>query len=218
MFEEIGQLRTAVGRIHVRSALNPFLWLFAVATGTFLADASGIQTFTNYQQPADPNTMPPLKETFNACSAIQVRDLTATVLDSRATYYGEGTPGTRRQPFLGGTNCSPAINVSGHPANGSNLFLTAENSSGVASRALVVIGFAPNSLPFLSGQLLVTPILTVDVPMPAPASPFVHDHELQLPVAVTGIGNTVYIQVLQLDAGAAEGVSFTPGVKIEVGL
>ena len=53
--------------------------------------------------------------------------------------------------------------------------------------------------------------------LPIPQSPFVHTHELRLPVTVPNTPGTMYAQVLQLDAGAAGGVSFTPGIKIEIG-
>lgn len=188
-----------------------------VATGTFVATASGKQTFSNYQQPANTTTTPPLKETFNACSAFQVRDLTPKALAPRATYYGEGTPGTNTQPLLGGSKCSPAINLTGHPVMNSTVMLTAENSSDVATSALLVLGVAPAVIPFLSGQLLVAPLLTLPVAMPQPATPYVHTHELQLPVVLPASSIPVYVQVLQLDNGAKEGVSFTPGLKIEVG-
>ncbi len=38
-----------------------------------------------------------------------------------------------------------------------------------------------------------------------------------IPVVMPASSAPVYIQVLQLDNGAKEGVSFTPGLKIEVG-
>lgn len=198
--------------------LQPSGALFGqVATGFFVADASGTQTFTNYQQPANSNTTPPLKETFNACSAIQVR--TSPISGAAwTTYYGEGTPGSNTQPSLGGTRCSPAINLSGHPKMGASVNLTAENSSGLASSALIVLGAAPTSLPLLTGTLLVVPLLTVPVPMPIPVSPFVHDHELVIPATIPNAPGLVYVQVLQLDAGAAGGVSFTPALQIEIGI
>jgi hypothetical protein len=54
--------------------------------------------------------------------------------------------------------------------------------------------------------------------MPAPISPYVHDHELQISLIVPAVPIPIFVQVLQLDAGAAGGVSFTAGMKIGVGL
>ena len=116
-----------------------------VATGTFVADASGRQTFTNFQQQADPNATPPLRETRNACSAIQIRDLTPKTLAPRATYYGEGTPGTNTQPKLGGTRCSPGIALSGHPKIGASLQLTAARIRYAHASARAAAGRGPSS-------------------------------------------------------------------------
>ena len=193
--------------------LRPLGPLFGqVATGTFTATKSGKQTFTNYQQTASGN----LKTTHNACNAIQIRDITPRPLRARATYYGEGTPGTDRQINLGGTKCSPAIALTGHPVLNKRIALTAENSSGVASVAVYVFGFAPLNVKVLGGTLLVTPTVTLPLPMPAPKSPFVHDHELSLPYQAPG-AVTIYAQVVQLDKGAPGGLAFSPGLKIENG-
>lgn len=183
-----------------------------VATGSFIAAANGIQTFTNYQQHAGGN----LRETWGMCNMIQIRDTTPKAGAARATYYGEGTPGTNRQPQLGGTKCSPAINLAGHPKVGNKVNLTAENSQDVASSAAVVLGFLPANRVVLGGVLLVNPMVVVPVGMPQPASPYVHTHELQIPLNF-GSPGTVYAQVVQVDPGAKGGLSFTPGLKIEVG-
>ena len=185
--------------------------------GTFKAAANGIQTFTNYQQKADITKTPPLKETWGICNMIQIRDSTPKAGAARATYYGEGTPGTNTQPNLGGTKCSPAISLDGHPKMGTKVDLTAENSQDKSSSAMVVLGLAPLNLSYLSGVLLVNPILALPVPMPQPASPYVHDHELKIPLTVPNSAGTVYVQVLQLDPGAKGGISFTPAMKVEIG-
>ena len=85
---------------------------------------------------------------------------------------------------------------------------------------MVMIGVSPTQVPFLSGKLLTFPILVVPVPMPwkiLQNQSFTADHELQMPLKLPAAPATVYVQVLQLDPGAAEGVSFTPGLKIETG-
>jgi hypothetical protein len=186
------------------------------AIGNFTAAANGIQTFTNYQQHLNTSTTPPLKETHGSCNMIQIRDVTAKPGAARATYYGMGTPGTNKQPFLGGSKCSPAIRLSGHPKMGTSIILSAENSQDTASNAMLLLGL-PVNVAFLSGVLLVNPLLSVPLPMPAPATPYVHTHELQLPLTVPNSAGTIYVQVLQRDSGAKEGVSFTPGIKIDIG-
>ncbi|MBK8974649.1 MAG: hypothetical protein IPM29_01860 [Planctomycetes bacterium] len=186
-----------------------------VATGVFTADASGTQTFSNYQHPVIGSA----PETNNACSAIQVRELTPGALVPRATYYGEGTPGTNTQPNLGGTSCSPGIAFVGHPRIGAAVLLTIENSQDVASTGVLVVGLAPASLPILGGTLLVTPASAFAVPIPQPATPYVHDHELQIPLTVPVTpGVALYFQALELDPNAPGGFWMTPGMKVEIGV
>lgn len=183
-----------------------------VATGRFVALASGTQIFTNYQ---DPTANPP---TFASCDAIQIRDITAKPLTARATYYGEGTPGTNTQPLLGGSKCSPAISLAGHPKINTPLKLTVENSQDAASVAILVFGLTPTKVPVVGGELLVVPLALWPLPMPQPASPYVHDHELQVPLILPTPRPVIYVQAAQLDPGAPGGWSFTPGLKIEPGL
>lgn len=198
-----------------------------VATGFFTASASGTQTFTSYQQPADTTKTPPLKDTWGLLNMFQIRDVSTTPRAAGATYFGEGTPGTQtgggRGPGLAhmyGTNCSPAISLTGHPVLNSTVNLTAENSLHQPSSAIVALGVNQIRQPWLMGELLVFPVLVLPVPMPwtiLPNMSFTPDHELQIPVTMPATPVTLFVQVLQLDAGAAGGVSFTPGMKIEVG-
>jgi hypothetical protein len=194
-----------------------------VATGVFVAAAGGTQTFTCWDQDADPNTTPPLKATWGLLNMLQVRDVSSTPRAASATHYGLGTKGTPRggrNGQYGGTSCAPAISLTGHPVLGSKVSFTAENSSGAPSSAMVLIGVSASSLIFLQGELLVLPIITLPVPMPftiGTAMPFTQDHELQMPMTMPATPVTVYVQVLQLDAKAAGGVSFTAGLRIEVG-
>ena len=195
-----------------------------VATGTFVAHSSGTQTFTCHDQDADPNTTPPLRATWGLLNMFQLRDVSPSPRVASATLYGLGTPGTQRGGRggeFGGTNCSPAISLSGHPAMNSQLFLTAENSSGAPSPGMIVFGPIETSFPFLGGQLLVFPSLTLPITMRFPVltgQPHLQDHELQIPVTMPNQQFTVFVQVLQLDAASPGGVSFTSGLKIAVGM
>lgn len=194
-----------------------------VATGIFLAGAGGTQTFTCWDQDADPSTTPPLKATWGLLNMLQVRDVSKTPRVASATQYGLGTKGTARGGrggHYGGTSCAPAISLTDHPVLGSKVSLTAENSSGAPSSAMVLIGVSTLTQPFLQGNLLVLPLLVLPVPMPFTIGTgmyFTQDHELQIPLTMPATPATVYVQVLQLDAMAAGGVSFTAGLRIEVG-
>ncbi|MCA8973886.1 MAG: hypothetical protein KDC98_04155 [Planctomycetes bacterium] len=186
-----------------------------VATGTFVAAASGIQTFGNSQHPASGS----IPETNNACSAMQIRDLTPTGSDPLVHYFGEGTPGTDTQPNLGGTRCSPGIGMIGAPRVGASVLLTVENSQDVPSPAILVVGPQSLSLPVLGGTLLVSPQFTAGILIQPPVSPYVHDHELQLPLTIPGgVGASVYFQVVQLDPGAAGGYSMTAALRVRIGV
>lgn len=197
-----------------------------VATGTFVADASGAQSFTTYNVPAS-GTNPEVHASLNG---IQLRDLTPQAGDARATHYGLGTPGTQRQPYYGGTNHSPGIQLEGgHPVMGTNVVLTAENSFGAPTSALVIGGFtdftaggSSSGLPLLGGYLLTDALVTISASMPfaalTPGAPYTTDHELRVPFALPLARGTFYVQVLQLDAGAPQGISLTQGMKITLGI
>ncbi len=128
-----------------------------------------------------------------------------------ANYFGEGAPGTNRQPMLAGTRCPPAFNFLGHPRMGSTVSLSCESSSGAATSALVVMGASATALPFVSGTLLVAPLLTIGVPMPPSVSPFVHDHELKLTTTLPGLPGVTYGQSCSSAGALPEGLASPQG-------
>lgn len=186
------------------------------AIGTFTADASGLQNFTNFQQNVDPTQTPPLRDTWGSCAMIQIRDVSNVGGDPRATYYGLGTKGTNTQPLLGGSNCSPYLALSGHPKVGSQVTLSVDNSQDAAAAAMIVLGIQPINVPYLGGTLLVSPLLVRPLTIPQPATPYTHDHELQLTWTLPNSTGTIFAQVLQQDPGAAGGIAFTPGMRIDI--
>ncbi|MEE2888295.1 MAG: hypothetical protein VX951_12765 [Planctomycetota bacterium] len=116
--------------------------------------------------------------------------------------YGKGLPGQ-----LG----IPTLTASALPKFGANISLLASNSSATATQCMVLLGISRASIPFLGGKLLTVPIVLSGLPMPAAG--------LTLPVTIP-TGNclaSAYLQVLQLDAAAAFGVSMSPGLRLDPG-
>lgn len=211
----------------LRGATNGGIFILAtgptrgqVATGTFVAGASGTQTFTTYSYPAQ-GARP---EAVASISAVQLRDLKASATDGRAIQYGVGTPGTDRRKILGGTRCSPGINLEGgHPLMGATLTLTAENSLGAPTNCLIILGGADftaagksRGIAFLGGYLLTDALMVVPAAMPFSGPS--HDHELRLRFTLPKSRGTLHVQILQLDSKAPMGVSFTQGLTIQVGI
>lgn len=128
-----------------------------------------------------------------------------TILDAQWRNYGAG---------YAGTNGVPDIELTVEPVMGLTTDLRIENSSGAASVCLVLGGFDDAVIPTgWGGDLLLVPVLVISLPIPM--------DELVLPVDVPHEekfeGLHFYLQALQLDAGAASGVSFTRGLEMLLG-
>jgi Tol biopolymer transport system component len=119
--------------------------------------------------------------------------------------YGSGFPGT-----LG----IPTLTASADPVFGTSFSIDASNSSGSWSDGLLLIGLKSASIPTSAGgTLLVDPELQLlFVLLPAGRSLVVgvpYDPQL--------CGMSFFLQALELDPGAAAGISFTPGLKLTIG-
>jgi hypothetical protein len=119
--------------------------------------------------------------------------------------YGEGWPGT-----LG----LPALDSSDRPVLGTTVSLGIGNSRGASTTAILFVGFSPNELPTAWGApLLVTPAISVPMSLPAGG--------VSLPVSIPGddalCGVAVFLQVIEADPGASDGVSFSPGLRLNLG-
>ena len=119
--------------------------------------------------------------------------------------YDQGHPGS---------NGEPTLSVDADPVLGSEIKLSISNSSGVDAPSVLILGFEKTSLPTSrGGSLLVQPFFTI--PQLLPAAGF--DFDLLLPNDLAFCGLSVFIQDLQLDAGASHGMSFTRGLELNVG-
>ena len=119
--------------------------------------------------------------------------------------YGFGHPGT-----LG----VPGIALSDDPILGTSLDLLLDNSLGTNTIALLFVGFSEIQVPTSKdGTLFVLPwrIFIFPVPGAGLTLPF----DLECDPTLTGI--SVYLQALEADPGASKGVSFTPGLRMDLG-
>ena len=119
---------------------------------------------------------------------------------------------------LAGKSGIPTLTTSALPLMGTSFNLMASNSSGVATTGLILVGQQNLSLGFLGGTLLVTPVLQSSVPLgPLGVSIPIQVPDLSVLCGVSPKNLVFYAQVLQLDAAAALGVSFTPGLQLNIG-
>ena len=124
------------------------------------------------------------------------------VCAARTVNYGAG---------LAGTSGVPTLTTSAPPVFGTSIDLLGSNSSGAAASGLVITGLQPISVPFLGGTLLAG--LTMLTPLTVPAAGF----SLSATIPAGPCGVSVYLQLLQLDQGAASGVSMSSGLRLVPG-
>jgi hypothetical protein len=119
--------------------------------------------------------------------------------------YSSGWPGTLGVPGF------TALNA---PVVGQSLALDLTNSLGSTTSGLLALGFAQASIHIKnSGTLLVSPSLWLPLSIPAP------DLKISgsIPDDPSLYGLHVYLQALELDAGASKNFSFTPGLDLLFG-
>ncbi|MFH0945351.1 MAG: hypothetical protein V2A76_09160 [Planctomycetota bacterium] len=122
-----------------------------------------------------------------------------------AITYGAGHPGTYGIPLLTATNT---------PVIGAPVSLFISNSLGASTTSMLYLGLASQSGTIRGAPFLVVPTLSLPLGLP-PAG-------MLLPINVPPNPNlcnvSVYIQVLELDAGASQGVSATSGLEMLLGV
>lgn len=122
-----------------------------------------------------------------------------------ATNYGAGFPGT-----LG----VPSLSITGVPALGASVTFTATNSLGASTNGLLVVGTSSASIPLRHGAtLLVDPLSFELIAVPAAGWSDVDSIPADPALAFTDF----FLQVLELDPGAAGGVSLTDGLQLRIG-
>lgn len=119
--------------------------------------------------------------------------------------YGDG---------LAGTASVPGLAAMARPVIGTNLTLQIGNSHGGASvPGLFMAGVSPTSVSIFGGTLLVVPLVAEPISVANPMGTLV----IGVPNQLGLVGVPVYFQIAESDAGAAQGVSFTPGLVVRPG-
>jgi hypothetical protein len=137
----------------------------------------------------------------NNCGDAFVRDR----CDAIWLNYGDGFPGT-----LG----VPGFTAQSDPILGSTVALDLDNSYGNATFGLLFVGLGRAEIPTTwGGELLVAPLLTLEVALPAGVTTI----SGQIPNDPALCELAVDLQVLEADPGGVKGVSSTPGLELILG-
>ncbi len=121
------------------------------------------------------------------------------------TNYGAGFPGT---------NGVPTFTSRADPVLGTTIALDIANSYGASSCGLLLVGFQRTQIPSTwGGDVLVVPMLTLLIVLPSGGTSVTGD----IPIDHDLCGFTIDLQSIELDPGAANGVSFTPGLELLLG-
>jgi len=125
--------------------------------------------------------------------------------DASWSNYGDGFPGT---------NGIPSLTSRADPVIGSTVTLDLTNSSGNYTVALLLLGFQRAQIPTSwGGELLLVPSLGLLLAIGPGGAVIAGD----IPSDDTLCGLAIDAQALEVDAGASEGVSFTPGLELVLG-
>jgi hypothetical protein len=113
-----------------------------------------------------------------------------------------------------GTNGIPAFTARADPVVGKSLKLDLDNSAGVSTAGMLVLGLSKANIPTgKGGSLLVTPFLFLPLSLPAGGLTL----SGQVPDDPALYGFHLYLQALEADAGASKGLSFTRGLDLFFG-
>jgi Tol biopolymer transport system component len=127
------------------------------------------------------------------------------MIDATWSNYGVGFAGT-----IG----VPGLTSRSEPTLGSNITLDLANSYGRFTVGLLFVGFQQTDLHSTwGGDLLVVPVFTLVVALPASGVSLTSD----IPDDDRLCGFTSDLQAIEVDPGAAKGVSFTPGLELVMG-
>jgi hypothetical protein len=141
--------------------------------------------------------------------ALVVDHLIVQLWDASASWanYGTGWAGT-----LG----VPTITPSAEPVLGTSITVTISNSFGAPTPGLVVVGLTETNLATgRGGSLLVDPLMFMLENFPATGFALAGTFP---PYDPAFVGVEIDLQALELDPGATKGYSFTPGLKLILGV
>src|SRR6185295_12719984 len=114
-----------------------------------------------------------------------------------------------------GSSFIPSLTPSANPVFGSSLTLDATNSAGTPTLGLLFIGAAPASIPTnKGGTLLVAWNFILGIPFGSGGVSLA----VTIPQDIGLVGVDAFLQMVELDPGAAFGFSFTQGLDLQLGL
>jgi Tol biopolymer transport system component len=162
-----------------------------------LGDDGSLVTFASYSDDlVDADT--------NQWTDVFLLDSTVPPPLATATNYGAGFAGSLTVPTL--TAVAP-------PTFGARLELDVSDSSAQTSVAFVAVGVARASIPTHGGTLLVVPLLVVPYGIPPAGVSIFYD----VPYDPSYCGLAIDLQAIEIDPGAAFGLSFTDGLELVFG-
>ena len=121
------------------------------------------------------------------------------------TNYGSG---------FAGSNGVPGFTARADPVLGTTLTLDLVNSSGAPAAGFLFLGFGQASFQTNKGGTLLVSFFSI-LPIVLPADEL--EVGADLPDDPTRCGLALDLQAIEFDAGAAHGLSFTPGLELTLG-
>jgi len=140
----------------------------------------------------------------NSWVDVFVFDRSIVPLQGAWTNYGAGHAGT-----LG----VPALTLTADPEFGATFSLQVDNSVGQWTVAFLAVGTTQASLPLAGGTLLVLLLQVLPIGLPPSGFPIV----CTVPYENDLFGVVVDVQAVEIDPGASQGLSFTPGLELVFG-
>jgi hypothetical protein len=141
----------------------------------------------------------------NTDADLFVRDRTVAYPYASASHYGDGWPGTFGVPSL---------DVAAPPVFGATTALTVGNSLEFWTVGFAMAGTASESIDSgKGGTILVQPQLFLPFVLPPEGVTL----SFAVPYDASLFEVHAYVQVIELDAGASHGVSFTGGIDLALG-
>jgi hypothetical protein len=126
-------------------------------------------------------------------------------VDASWSNYGSGWPGT---------NGIPTFTAANDPELCTTVSLNLSNSLGANTMAVFFVGLAPTDQPTIyDGDLLVAPTNIIALQLPGGGVTL----SAPVPCNPALCGLSVFLQALEVDGGASKGISFTPGLQLELG-
>lgn len=120
--------------------------------------------------------------------------------------YGAGWPGTHGVP---------QFTIGADPVLGTSIEVHVDHSAGTPyGIGFLLLGFAPAQLPTRHGGEILVDAFSV-LPFPLYANGTTFDECVDYDASLAGLA--LFAQVLEFDAGASHGVSFTPGLELHLG-